>query len=258
MLRYSLFALAFVAGSALAQNVATVNNKPIPKTREDQFVKQLTQQGQQDSPELRKRVRDSLVEREILMQEAGKRAIADKPEVKFQIDLQRQNVILQALMFDELKRNPITDETVQAEYDKQKTAAPSKEYRASHILMEKEDEARSAIDQIKKGAKFEELAKKSKDTGSAAKGGDLDWAAPEAYVKPFAEALTKLKKGEMTEAPIQSQFGWHVIRLDDVRDTQFPPQAQVTPQIRESLQQQRVQAFVEDLKKKAKVDTSLK
>jgi peptidyl-prolyl cis-trans isomerase C len=129
----------------------------------------------------------------------------------------------------------------------------SKEYRARHILVATEAEAAAIVDQLKKGAKFEELAKKSKDTGSAANGGDLDWAAPDAYVKPFSDALQNLKKGEMTETPVQTQFGWHVIRLDDVRDTQFPPLEQVAPQIRESLQQQKAQAFVQGVTKNAKV-----
>jgi peptidyl-prolyl cis-trans isomerase C len=129
----------------------------------------------------------------------------------------------------------------------------SKEYRARHILVEKQADAVVIIEQLKKGAKFEELAKQSKDTGSAKNGGDLDWAAPDSFVKPFSDAMIKLQKGQYTEAPVQSQFGWHVIRLDDVRDTQFPPLEQVAPQIREGLQQERVQQFVEGLKKNAKI-----
>jgi peptidyl-prolyl cis-trans isomerase C len=157
------------------------------------------------------------------------------------------------LMRDELKKSPVTDAQVQAEYDKQKAAAGQKEYRVRHILVEKEDDAKGIIEKLKKGEKFEELAKVSKDPGSAAKGGELDWAGPDAYVKPFSEAMMKLEKGKFTEQPVQSQFGWHVIQLEDVRDAQFPPLTQVNAQIRESLQQKRVQAFVEDLRKKAKV-----
>ncbi|HQR72918.1 MAG TPA: peptidylprolyl isomerase, partial [Burkholderiaceae bacterium] len=168
-------------------------------------------------------------------------------------DIQRQNTLIQALLRDEMEKNPITDAQIQAEYDKQKASVGSKEYRARHILVDKQDEAVVIIEQLKKGTKFEELAKKSKDTGSATNGGDLDWAAPDAYVQPFSEALMKLKKGETTEVPVQTQFGWHVIRLEDVRDTQFPPLEQVAPQIRESLQQQKVQAFVANLTKGAKI-----
>jgi len=254
MMRIVAFSLAALAsGAVLAQNIAVVNNRPIPKAREDAWVKQLQQQGQQDTPELRKMIKEELIRREVFLQEAQKRGLAEKPEVKFQLDVQRQNTLIQALMRDELQKNPITDAQIQAEYEKQKQAAGSKEYRARHILVEKEDEAKAIVAELKKGAKFEELAKKSKDPGSANNGGDLDWAGPDAYVKPFSEAMVKLEKGKFTETPVQTQFGWHVIRLDDVRDTQFPPLAQVQGQIREALQQQRVQAFVEGLRKNAKV-----
>jgi peptidyl-prolyl cis-trans isomerase C len=254
MQRTALFAaLALASGIALAQNVAVVNNKPIPKAREDAWIKELTKQGQKDSPELRKMVKDRLIQNEVLLQEATKRGIPEQADVKFMLDIQRQNTLIQALLRDEMTRNPVTDAQVQAEYDKQKALVGSKEYRARHILVENQAEATAIIDQVKKGAKFEELAKKSKDTGSAANGGDLDWAAPDAYVKPFSDAMQKLKKGEMTETPVQSQFGWHVIRLDDVRDTQFPPLEQVAPQIRESLQQQKAQEFVQGLTKSAKI-----
>ncbi len=252
--RITVFAaLALVGGMALAQNIAVVNNKPIPKAREDAWVKELTKQGQADSPELRKQVKDRLIQNEILLQEAQRRGVAEKADVKFMLDVQRQNTLIQALLRDEVDKTPITDAQVKAAYEQQKAKVGSKEYRARHILVEKEEEAKAIIEQLKKGAKFEELAKGSKDTGSAKNGGDLDWAAPDSYVKPFSEALTKLPKGQVTDTPVQTQFGWHVIRVDDVRDTQFPPMEQVAPQIREGLQQQRIQAFVEDLRKKAKV-----
>lgn len=254
MHRTALFAtLVLASGLALAQNVAVVNNKPIPKAREDAWVKELTKQGQADSPELRKMVKDRLIQNEILLQEAQRRGVPDKPDVKFMLDIQRQNTLIQALLRDEVEKKPITDAEIKAAYEQQKTKVGGKEYRARHILVEKEDEAKAVVDQLKKGGKFEELAKKSKDTGSAANGGDLDWAAPDSFVKPFSEAMTKLNKGQFTESPVQTQFGWHVIRLDDVRDTQFPPLEQVTPQIREGLQQQRIQAFVESLRKTAKI-----
>lgn len=255
MIKTPLFvALAFGANVAFAQNVAVVNNKPIPKAREDAWIKQLQAQGQQDTPELRRMVKEELIRREVFLQEAQKRGLAEQPDVKFQIDIQRQNTLIQALMRDELRRNPITDAQIQAEYEKQKGKAGDKEYRARHILVDKEDEAKAIIERLKKGEKFEELAKQSKDPGSASRGGELDWAGADAYVKPFSDAMVRLEKGKYTETPVQSQFGWHVIRLDDVRDAQFPPLAQVSGQIRENLQQQRIQAFVEELRKKAKVE----
>ena len=254
MLRAIVFATcALAASSVLAQNLATVNNRPIPKAREEAWIKQLQQQGQQDSPQLREMVKQELIRREVFLQEAQRRGLSEKPEVKFQLDVQRQNTLIQALMRDEMEKKPITDADVQKVYEEQKAKGGDKEYSARHILVEKEDEAKQIIEQLKKGAKFEELAKKSKDPGSAANGGDLDWAGPDGFVKPFSDAMVKLEKGKFTDTPVQTQYGWHVIRLDDVRDTQFPPLQQVQGQIREMLQQQRVQAFATELQKKAKI-----
>jgi peptidyl-prolyl cis-trans isomerase C len=251
MFRTLILSIAtLAAGSALAQNVAVVNDKPIPKTRVDQFVQQL---GQPDTPELRDRIKEQLIEREVFLQEAAKRGLPERPDVKFQVEFVRQTAVIQNLFKDELKKHPVTDQQVQAEYDKQKATQGDKEYKARHILVEKEDEAKDVIEQLKKGAKFEDLAKKSKDPGSAAKGGDLGWAGPGAYVKPFSDAMVKLEKGKFTEAPVQSQFGYHVIQLEDVRDTQFPPLDQVKSQISEGIQQRQAQAFAEELKKKAKI-----
>jgi len=254
MLRAIAFvSFALATSSVFAQNLATVNNKPIPKAREEAWVKQLTQQGQQDSPQLREMVKQELIRREVFLQEASRRGLPEKPEVKFQLDVQRQNTLIQALMRDEMDKKPITEADIKKAYDEQKAKGGDKEYRARHILVDKEDEAKSIIDQLKKGTKFEELAKKSKDTGSAANGGDLEWAGPDGYVKPFSDAMVKLEKGKFTDSPVQTQYGWHVIRLDDVRDTQFPPLAQVQNQIKEMLQQQKVQAFAAELQKKAKI-----
>jgi peptidyl-prolyl cis-trans isomerase C len=251
MSRFPLFVVvALAAGSAFGQNVAMVNDKAITKATVDQFVQQI---GQPDTPELRDRIKEQLIEREVFLQEAKKRGIPERPDVKFQVDFVRNTAIIQNLFRDEAKKHPVTDLQVQAEYDKQKSTQGDKEYHARHILVEKEDEAKDIIEQLKKGAKFEELAKKSKDPGSGGKGGDLGWAAPSAYVKPFSDAMIKLEKGKFTEAPVQTQFGYHVIMLEDVRQTQFPPLDQVKNQITESIQNRQAQAFAEDLKKKAKI-----
>jgi peptidyl-prolyl cis-trans isomerase C len=249
----ALVSLTLAASSVLAQNIATVNNRPIPKAREEAWVKQLSAQGQQDSPQLREMVKQELIRREVFLQEATRRGLPEKPDVKFQLDVQRQNTLIQALMRDEMDKSPITDADIKKVYEEQKAKSGGKEYRARHILVDKEDEAKAVIEQLKKGAKFEELAKKSKDPGSGANGGDLDWASPDGYVKPFADAMVKLEKGKFTETPVQTQFGWHVIRLDDTREAQFPPMEQVQGQIREMLQQQKVQAFAAELQKKAKI-----
>jgi peptidyl-prolyl cis-trans isomerase C len=243
-----------VASTAVfAQNIATVNGKPIPKAREDAWVEQLKKQGQQDTPQLRQQVKDQLVQREVFMQEVAKRGIAERPDVKFQLDVQRQNELIRALMRDELVRSPITDEQVKAAYEEQKKATGGKEYKVRHILVESEAEAKDVTAQLKKGAKWEDLAKKSKDPGSAQRGGELDWAGAGSYVKPFSDAMVKLDKGQMTDAPVQSQFGWHVIKVDDTRDAQFPPLEQVAPQIREALQQQKMAAYADQLRKAAKI-----
>ena len=243
-------AKAAAPAAGASQNVAMVNDKPITKATVDQFVQQL---GQPDTPELRDRIREQLIEREVFLQEAQKRGIADRPEVKFQGDFVRKTVIIQNLFRDEAKKRPVTDAQVQAEYDKQKAAKGDKEYHARHILVDKEDEAKDIIEQLKKGAKFEDLAKKSKDPGSGSRGGDLGWAAPSAFVKPFSDAMVKLEKGKFTETPVQSQFGYHVILLEDVRDAQFPPFEEIKAQLTETLQNRQAQAFAEDLKKKAKI-----
>jgi peptidyl-prolyl cis-trans isomerase C len=273
MPRITVFLLAaLAAGSALAQNatptpnaappkadkaaapsvgnVAMVNDKPITKATVDQFVQQL---GQPDTPELRDKIKEQLIEREVFLQEATKRGIPDRADVKFQLDFVRKTAIIQNLFRDEQKKHPVTDEQVQAEYDKQKASQGDKEYHARHILVEKEDEAKDVIEQLKKGTKFEDLAKRSKDPGSGSRGGDLGWAAPSAYVKTFSDAMIKLEKGKYTEVPVQTQFGYHVILLEDVRQTQFPALDQVKGQISESIQNRQAQAFAEELKKKAKI-----
>jgi peptidyl-prolyl cis-trans isomerase C len=248
-----LAAALAVAVPAFAQNAAVVNGKAIPSSKVDQFVSLLVKQGQPDSPQLREQIREELINREVFLQEADKRGIAKQPEVQAEIDLTRQSVLIRGLFNDYLAKNPISAQQVQAEYDKAKASQGDKEYHARHILVEQEAQAKDIIAQLKKGAKFEDLAKQSKDPGSAAKGGDLDWAPASTYVKPFADALTALQKGQTTDTPVHTQFGWHVIRLDDVRDAQFPPIDQLRPQIEESLRQSKLREYQASLRDKAKI-----
>lgn len=245
--------VAAAAFPAMAQNLAVVNGKPVPSSRADAMVKQLAAQGQQDSPQLRSMVKEELINREILIQEADKLGLGNNPDVKSQLDIARQSIIIRALVADYLKKHPVTDAEVKAEYDKFKSQAGDKEYRARHILVDKEEDAKAIIAKLKGGAKFEELAKQSKDPGSAANGGDLDWASPASYVKPFSDALVALQKGQVTETPVKTQFGYHVIKLEDVRAAKVPSMEEVKPQIAESLQQKKLQAYQEDLRKKAKI-----
>ena len=244
---------AFAALPALAQNIAVVNGKAIPSSRADLMVKQAATQGQADSPELRKLVKDELITREVLVQEADKLGLGNTADVKTQLEIARQSLVIRALVGDFVKKHPISDADVKAEYDKFKATAGDKEYRARHILVEKEDDAKAIITKLKGGAKFEDLAKQSKDPGSAAKGGDLDWASPASFVKPFSDAMVALAKGGLTETPVKTQFGYHVIRLDDVRAAKVPTLEEVKPQIIESLQQKKLQDYQAELRSKAKV-----
>lgn len=245
--------LAAVALPVLAQNLAVVNGKKVPSSRVDVMVKQMVAQGQQDSPQLRAMIKEELINREILIQEADKMGLGNTAEVKNQLEIARQSIVIRSLVADFLKKNPVKDDDIKAEYDKFKAQAGDKEYHVRHILVEKEDEAKAIIAKLKSGSKFEDLAKQSKDPGSAARGGDLDWAAPASYVKPFSDAMVALQKGQITETPVQSQFGFHVIKLEDVRAAKIPTLEEVKPQISESLQQKKLQAFQQELRKKAKV-----
>lgn len=238
---------------AMAQNLAVVNGKPVPSSRADVMVKQMVTQGQQDTPELRAMVKDELINREILIQEADKLGLGTHADVKSQVEIARQSILIRALVADYLKKNPVKDADIKAEYDRFKAQASDKEYHARHILVEKEEDAKAIIAKLKAGAKFEDLAKQSKDPGSAANGGDLDWAAPAAFVKPFSDAMISLQKGQLYDTPVKTQFGYHVIRLDDVRTAKIPTLEEVKPQIAEGLQQKKLQAFQQQLRAKAKI-----
>ena len=252
-------ALAALAFAAQAQNIAVVNGKPVPKSRADAVIAQVQKQaaarGQQLPPDLDKLVRDKVVTDEILVQEAERRGLATSADYKQQMDLARQSILISLLSADVDKKVTVSDAEIQAEYDKFKAAQSGTEYRARHILVDKEEDAKAIIGQLKAGAKFEDLAKKSsKDTGSAENGGDLDFASATAYVPEFSAALVKLKKGETTDVPVKTQFGFHVIRLDDTRDAKFPPLADVRQQILQRLQQQKAVGFRDELRAKAKTD----
>ncbi|MFY7865800.1 peptidylprolyl isomerase [Roseateles sp.] len=242
--------------SASAQNIAIVNGKPVPKARAEQLIAQVTKSGQQQrSPELEAQVKDEVVLREIFLQEAEKRGIPASADYKAQMEMARQSILIRELFADYAKKNPVSDADAKAEYDKFKAQNSGQEFRARHILVEKEDEAKALIAQIKGGAKFEDLAtKNSKDPGSAANGGDLDWANGNSYVKEFTEALTKLQKGEMTQEPVKSQFGFHIIKLEDTREAQFPAFDDVKAQILQRLNQQKIGAYQQELRSKAKTD----
>ena len=245
--------------AALAQNIAMVNDKPVPKARADALIKQVqaqaTAQGQQLPPDLDQRVRDKLVMDEIFSQEAEKRGLTATPEYKVQMEQARTAVLTKLLTQDFTKKNTVSDADVKADYDKFKAASAGTEYHARHILVEKEDEAKALIKQINGGGSFEELAKKnSKDPGSGANGGDLDFAAPGSYVPEFSQAMVKLKKGEMTQEPVKTQFGYHIIKLEDTREAQFPKFEDVKGQLKQRMEQQKLAAYRDEVRAKAKTD----
>ncbi|MBI3917050.1 MAG: peptidylprolyl isomerase [Betaproteobacteria bacterium] len=235
--------------------VAKVNGVVIPQAHLDMVVQAQTARGQPDSPEMRDSIKNTLINQEVIAQEALKKGLQKNPAVAAQIALQRQEILVNAFVQDYLKAHPISDDTLKKEYERQRAAVGTKEYKARHILVEKEDEAKEAITQIRKGAVFEKVAgERSRDQGSKIKGGELEWAVPTNYVKPFADALVRLKKGQMTEAPVQSNFGWHVIRLDDERPFKAPAFDEVKANLQRGLQQQLVQKAVTDLRTKAKIE----
>lgn len=251
------FAATLATAPALAQSkgaFASVNGKAIPKDRAEAMIAGQTAQGQPDSPELREAVKEELVRREILMQEAVKKGFDKKPEVKAQMDLARQGVLIGAYLNDYARANAVTEAHIRAEYDALVAQLGDKEYKVRHILVETEAEAKAIIEKLQKGEKFDDLAKQSKDPGSKERGGDLGWSNKAGYVKPFSDAMVQLEKGKMTNAPVKSDFGWHVIQLDDTRELKPPPYEELKPQFAQRLQQQIVQAHINMLRVKAKVD----
>ena len=258
----SLFALSLVLAaplSAQAQNIAIVNGKAVPKSRIDVLLKQVgaqaTAQNQQLPPDIDQRARDKVVLDEIYSQEAEKRGIAANADYRQKLEQARQGLLIQALFADYQAKNPVTESEMKAEYEKFKAQSAGTEYRARHILVEKEEEAVALIAQIKAGGSFEELAKtQSKDPGSGANGGDLDFANPGAYVPEFSQALVKLQKGEMTQTPVKSQFGYHIIKLEDTRAAQFPPYEEVKGQLQQRMAQVKLEKYREEVRAKAKTD----
>jgi len=261
MLKTGKFAVLAILGALVInpafaedKSAALVNGVSIPQARIDLRVKTAAAQGQADSPELRKAIRDDMINIEVMAQEAVKTGLDKNADVIQQVELAKQSVLVGAFVQDFAKNHPISEDQLKQEYDKLKTKLGNKEYNVRHILVETEAEAKDIIAQLGKKAKFEKLAAKSKDTGSAAQGGSLGWAVPGNFVPEFANALLNLKKGEYTKVPVQSQFGWHVIKLDDTRELKAPPFEEVKPQLQQRLQQQSIKKAIDELRAKAKIE----
>ena len=238
------------AQPAAAPAATSTGKELYPKSYFDFLLKERLAQGQPDTPELRAAIREELNTRELLVREAKKKGLDKTPDVKNQMELAGQTVLVRAYVGDWLKANPISDAALHKEYDAIKAQMGDKEYKVRHILVEKEDEAKEIIAALQKGEKFEKLAERSKDPGSKANGGDLDWNAPGNFVKPFSDAMVKLPKGKFTTVPVQTQFGWHVIEVDDIRDAKIPSFDEVKPQLTQRMQGQALDIYFKELRAK--------
>src|SRR2546425_308719 len=238
--------------AAKAAAAATSSDKALyTQAQYDVLLKERLAQGQPDTPEMRNAVREELNTRELLAREARKKGMDKTSDMKTQMDLAGQTVLVRAYVADWVQKNPIPESELKSEYDKIKAQIGEKEYKVRHILVEKEDEAKDVIAELQKGGKFDDLAKaRSKDPGSKDKGGDLDWNAPASFVKPFGDAMAKTPKGKFTPQPVQTQFGWHVIQVDDTRDAKVPSFDEVKPQLQQRLQAQWLDKYFKDLRTK--------
>ncbi|MCK2094793.1 peptidylprolyl isomerase [Thauera aromatica] len=245
----------FLAWPALAADpVAKVNGVAIPASRAETMLAEQRAQGTPDSQELNDAVREELIRREILGQAATGKGLDKKAEVQAQMDMARQAILIRAYLQEYVRANPVSDAELKAEYETIKARLGSKEYKPRHVLVETETAAKAIIARLQNGTPFEEVAKESLDPGSKDRGGELGWSNPGMFVKPFSDAMVKLEKGKYTATPVKSDFGYHVIQLDDMRDVQPPPLDEVKPQLQQRLQQQKVEKHIQALREKAKVE----
>jgi peptidyl-prolyl cis-trans isomerase C len=246
--------IAAIAIPAGAENVAVVNGKPIPSEILESMVKAQVTHGKSDTPELRAQLKQQLINIQLLAQEGVRQGLEKKPEVKNEIELARNEILARVLIADFSKKHTPKDAEIKAEYEKYKTQlANTKEYHAHQLVFDKEDDAKDVIAKLKGGAKLEDMAKRSKDSSAASNGGDLGWALPAKYPKPFADAMVALQKGQLTETPVKTQFGYHVIKLDDIRPTKLATYDEIKPTISSWLTQQKLLAYQQELTKKAKI-----
>jgi len=241
--------------AAPTSNKIVVNGVTIPPARFDAMAKELEAQGHPDSPERQQAIKEELINREVLAQAAKKRGIDKDPDVQMQMDMARQAVLVRALFENEMKQHPISDADLEKQYNEFKASMGTNEYHVRHILVDKEEDAKAIIEQLNKGADFATLAKeKSKDPGSKDNGGDLDWGPPGRYVKPFADAVTSTPKGTWTKTPVKTDFGYHVIKVEDVRPLKVPTFVELKDRFRSRAQQEQIQKLVQDLRSKAKIE----
>ena len=254
----SRLAVALLAGfltlpALAAESIAQVNGVAIPSAMAEVMLAEQRAQGAPESDQLKNAVREELIRREVLSQEAGKKGLDKKADVQARMELARQAILYGAYLQEYVRANPVSDADLKKEYEAIKGRG-GKEYKPRHVLVETETEAKAIIARLQNGTAFEEVAKESRDPGSKERGGELGWSNPGMYVKPFSDAMVKLQKGKYTATPVKSDFGYHVIQLDDIRDAQVPPFDEVKPQLQQHLQRQKVERHVLELREKAKVE----
>lgn len=245
---------ATTVAPAAQKPLAVVNGVAISQAQFDILKQDRAAQGQPINEQTAAALRDSLINAEILAQEGAKKGLDKDASIQLRLNLAKTQMLAQAYIADYVKTHPITEEAMKAEYERVKGMMGTKEYEVRHILVENEADAKDIIAQLGKKAKFEDLAKKKSKDSSAANGGLLGWVAPGNLVKEFGDAMVQLKKGDYTKTPVHSKFGWHVIRVDDIRDLKLPPYEQVKDQLRGDMEQQMVKKLVTDLRASAKVE----
>ena len=257
ILTISAFAAALLSSAVYAQNAAIVNGKAIPKAQLDKLVQK---SNQPDNPQVRDQAREMLVTRELILQEANNRGVTQKESVREQLEQSKMGILIAAVFEDYVEKEGVAEAELKAAYEQVKSQYTGKEYHVEHILVEKEADAKAITAQIKAGGNFEQIAKeKSKDPGSAPNGGDLGWVSDKALVPEFSKAMVQLKKGQVTDKPVKTQYGWHIIKLDDVRDVKAPSMEEIKDQLKQMItadqnwQKAKFSELMQKLRAKAKI-----
>ena len=257
ILTISALSAIFLSSAVYAQNAAIVNGKAIPKAQLDKLVQK---SNQPDNPQVREQAREMLVTRELILQEANNRGVTQKESVREQLEQSKMGILIAAVFEDYVEKEGVAEAELKVAYEQVKSQYTGKEYHVEHILVEKEADAKAITAQIKAGGNFEQIAKeKSKDPGSAPNGGDLGWVSDKALVPEFSKAMVQLKKGQITDKPVKTQYGWHVIKLDDIRDVKAPSMEEIKDQLKQMItadqnwQKAKFSELMQKLRAKAKI-----
>ncbi len=272
MQKLSKFAIVVLIGTimsvpalAAGKPFVTINGSAVSQEAADLYMAQWKARGMSDTPELKDNVREEMIRRELVFQEARKIGLDKKPEIATEAEAAKQKIMAQAeaakqiivvraYLQDFINKSPVTDAQLKSQYDAMKAKGGGKEYKVRHILVKNEADAITVIAKLKKGAKFDELAAESIDSGSKFNGGDLGWSSPSKFVKPFGDALTRMNKGTFTETPVKTDYGYHVIKLEDTRPLNIPSFDEMKPLLVRAAQEQMVNKMIAGLRAKAKID----